>query len=295
MIRSMTAYGRSLRLSSLGKCLVEVHSVNKKTLDFNVHAPREFLQFDLDVRKWLSAKLKRGQITVRISFYPNSLSGFGEGHLECLKLLQSEMKKACIEIGRSDDDLSFPFLYGAVKERMGHQSDVSSLPEDLLKLELEIGVQEALDACVKMKEEEGLILKNAFENHLIALESLVKEVEKDSDGIEEKYRKKIEDKLQEFKEVSKEDKDRVLREVFLYAEKVDITEEIVRLHSHIGQFRKIFSSEESVGRTMDFLIQEMGREVNTISSKAEGLSVSYSALKMKGEIEKMKEQAQNIE
>ncbi len=114
--------------------------------------------------------------------------------------------------------------------------------------------------------------------------------------MEERYRKKILDKLEDYKEILLDDRDRVLREVFFFVEKSDVTEEIVRLKSHIQQFRVLLRSEErGVGKAMDFLVQEMSREINTLASKSDDLTVSTCALKMKSELEKIREQAQNVE
>lgn len=288
----MTAYGRSQRLSSLGKWLVEIHSVNKKTLDFNVFMPKDLMQFDLEVRKWASAVLKRGQVTVKIFLYPNEAVFDMKAQVPYLKSMKEEMEKACLTIGCSTDDISFPFLYEQVK------SVSSNLlkEEDLIREDLRNGVEEALLGFMKMKEAEGSSLDEAFKKHLAVLKQLLNQIESRLVGAEDRCKKKILDKLKDFKEITSEDQERVLREVFFYAEKADVAEEITRMHSHIEQFHQILASEEgSVGRTMDFLIQEMGREVNTLSSKADDLEVSYAALKMKGEIEKIREQAQNVE
>ena len=288
----MTAYGRSLRITSLGKWLIEIHSVNKKTFDLNVFMPKDLMQFDLEVRKLVSIPLKRGQVTVKIFLYPDEASFDLAAQTPYLKSMKEEMKKACLSIGCSTADISFPFLYEQVKSvSFGLFKEESLVREDLCK-----GIEEALLGFVKMKEAEGKSLAEAFQKHLSVLKQLLVQIETRLVGSEDRRTKKILDKLKDFKEITEEDKDRVLREVFFYAEKADVAEEITRMHSHIDQFYQILVSEEpSVGRTMDFLIQEMGREANTLSSKADDLEVSYAALKMKSEIEKIREQAQNVE
>jgi uncharacterized protein (TIGR00255 family) len=293
MVKSMTAYGRSLRQSSLGKWLIEVHSVNKKSIDFNILIPKDLFQFDLEIRKKIALLFKRGQITVKISLYPCESCCDLNQRIQTLCFLKKEMEKACKEVGCATEEISFPFLY---EEMKAFSSSALLIETEQVKEELMSGLEEALEACVKMKKAEGLALSEACENHIFDLKKFLHSIKEKVQGLEERYRKKILDKLQDFKEITAEDKDRVLREVFFYIEKSDITEEITRMFSHIEQFVKILSSEEpSVGRTMDFLIQEMGREVNTIASKSDDLEISYAALKMKGEIEKIREQAQNIE
>lgn len=279
-------------MTSLGKWLVEIHSVNKKALDFNVFMPKDLMQFDLEVRKWASAAVKRGQVTVKIFLYPDEAAFDMKGQMPYLRSMKEEMEKACLVLGCSKEEISFPFLY----EQLKTVSLGSFKEEALVREDLRSGVEEALLGFMKMKEVEGSALAEAFQKHISILKQLLAQIESKLVGSEDRAKKKILDKLKDFKEITEADQERVLREVFFYAEKADVAEEITRMHSHIEQFLQLIVSEEScVGRTMDFLIQEMGREVNTLSSKADDLDVSYAALKMKGEIEKIREQAQNVE
>ncbi len=289
MIKSMTAYGRAISSTSLGKWVVEVHSVNKKGLDLHVFMSKDFLQFDLEVRKWLSSAIQRGQVTAKVFFQSEGASS----NLQRLRSFKKEMQQMALELGFPAEQITLPFLY---EEGKSQPVDLSGQEEQILE-ELKAAFQEALGAFLRMREQEGKALALAFEKHLEALASLLKEVETSSSGMEEKYRKKILDKLQEFKkEILEEDRDRTLREVFFYTEKADVTEEIVRLKSHMQQFKALLASDEKgVGRAMDFLVQEMGREINTISSKSDDINVSTNALKMKSELEKIREQAQNVE
>ncbi|MES2199259.1 MAG: DUF1732 domain-containing protein [Chlamydiota bacterium] len=294
MIKSMTAYGRSLYLSSLGKWLIEIHSVNKKSLDFNMLMSRDLLRFDIEVRKHLSSFCKRGHVTVKIFLHPNPSSFFSGGQVEYLRSMKQGMEKVCVDLGCSLGGITFPFLY----EQMESLSALDfSKQEEEVKKDLFIGLEEALKDYMKMKEAEGSSLSVAFEKHLNTIESLLEQVENRAKGSLEKRRVKILDRLKDFKEITDGDQERVLREVFLYVEKSDITEEITRLHSHIEQFKGLLQEKEesSVGRTMDFLVQEMGRESNTISSKSDDIEISRIALKLKGEVEKIREQVQNVE
>ena len=279
-------------MTSLGKWLVEIHSVNKKALDFNVFMPKDLMQFDLEVRKWASAAVKRGQVTVKIFLYPDEAAFDMKSQMPYLRSMKEEMEKACLVLGCRKEDISFPFLYEQLKT-----VSLGALKEEaLVREDLHAGVEEALLGFMKMKEVEGNALAEAFQKHLSIVKQLLAQIEGKLVGSEDRSKKKILDKLKDFKEITEVDQERVLREVFFYAEKADVAEEITRMHSHIEQFLQLIVSEEScVGRTMDFLIQEMGREVNTLSSKADDLDVSYAALKMKGEIEKIREQAQNVE
>ncbi len=288
MIKSMTAYGRALSSSSLGKWVVEIHSVNKKGLDFHIFMSKDFLQFDLAVRKWLSIAIHRGQVTVRVFFH----SELAVGSLDRLVCLKKEMEKMALGLNLPIDQITLPFLY---EESKSIPTDLTGQEDQILN-ELRFVVNEALQSFLRMRETEGQSLVLAFQKHLEVIEDLLKQVEVKVRGMEDRYRKKILDKLQDFKEIFSEDRDRVLREVFFYIEKSDVTEEIVRLKSHMDQFKSLLLSDEKcVGKAMDFLVQEMGREINTLSSKSDDLIVSTCALKMKSELEKIREQAQNVE
>lgn len=289
----MTAYGRSVRSSSLGKWLIEVYSVNKKTLDFNIFIPKDLLQFDLEIRKTLSKFMRRGQVTVKVSFCQSRPAFEIMQQIEYLKSMKKEMEKACKELDCSNEEITFPFLYEQVRELIC--VDLSKQEGELWS-DLQSGLEEAIQGCMKMRQVEGASLAEAFQKNLAILEQLLAQVKEQLVGIEDRYRKKILEKLQSYKELMEEDRERVLREVFFYAEKSDVEEEIIRMSSHIRQFHTLLASDEvGHGRTMDFLIQEMGREVNTLSSKSDDLEGSYLILKMKAELEKIREQAQNVE
>jgi uncharacterized protein (TIGR00255 family) len=288
MIKSMTAYGRAFSSTPQGSWTLEIHAVNRKGLDFQIFMPKDFLCFDLEIRKWLSAAIFRGQVTVKVSFEAqDALKSVSR-----LCSLKESMEKTALALGFPIEQISFPLVYQEVKNL-----SVDALEnEQALQEELKFAVHEALHQFLLRREIEGQALAAAFSQNLQLMRSLLLEIEAKSLGIQEKYQKKILEKLQEFKEVFAEDRERVLREVFFYAEKVDVSEEITRLHSHFQQFETLLSSQEkSVGRTMDFFIQEMGRELNTLSAKAEGLEILGCALKMRSELEKIREQAQNVE
>jgi len=293
-MKSMTAYGRSLHRSAFGQWVIEIHSVNKKTLDFFLLIPKELLQFDLEIRKWISSVVQRGQITVRMNLcHACEDSLVWLRRTEQLKVLKESMEKAALSIGISTETLTFPFLY----EQMKETSCLDFLgQEDLMKKDLQQGVELALQGFLAMKQVEGAHLAVEFQKHLQVVLELVEKVQERSGGSTERYRKKMLERLADYKMLSEEDQERVLREAFLYAEKIDVTEELERLRSHVRQFLLLLESpEESIGKTLEFLTQEMGREANTLLSKADDLDVSFWGLKIKGEIEKIREQVQNVE
>jgi len=293
MIKSMTAYGRYSYLSSLGKWAVEIHSVNKKNLDFNVFISKDLLRFDPDIRKKISGFCRRGQVTVKVVLEQNPSNFFSSEQVEYFSCLKKEMEKVCERIGFDPKEITFPFLYEQMKSGSSGSDTVE--PESIKK-DLFLCVEGALREWIKMKEVEGHALLFAFEKHLEAVTKLLVFIEAKKERMLEKRRRKLLERLEEFKQVGIEDEEKVLREVFFYIEKSDITEEITRLRSHISQFRDLLKSKENgEGKALEFLVQEMAREANTISSKTDDAEAIPLALTIKGEVEKIREQVQNIE
>ncbi len=288
----MTSYGRSVKNFSFGDLVIEVHSVNKKGLDFYIALPKDLLFLDVAIRKWVSASFKRGQVTVKVQFRSRGGMEDIEFYTPAMKSLKKQIEKICLDLECTGEGVTFPFLYEQVKDSF------LSLPleEDLIRENLHLGIKEALEICLQMKKTEGAVLAATFQEHLSATQNLLSQIQKKIVSLKERYEQKLLTKLRELKEVTQEDRERLIREVFFYLERVDVEEEIVRMHSHLEQFLQLIAgSEESVGKTMDFLLQEMVREMNTLASKSEDADLSHLSLQIRGEIEKMREQAQNIE
>lgn len=289
MIKSMTAYGRSAKDTPFGHWVAEIHSVNRKFLDIHISLPKELLFFDIEIRKWIGEVLQRGQITVRISLQTEG----GTASIPLLKTLKKNWEKAAKDLGFKKEEITLDFLlhqmssYGSLDLTKEESSFRKILKELILK---------ALDELMAMKEKEALALVKDIKMRLKTIEECKDKIAKTSDEIVEHYRRKLQERLGEIVGSSMEGEERILREVVLFAEKVDFTEEITRLNSHIGQFRDILASKEkSVGRTLDFLVQEMNREINTLSAKCVGVESSLLNVTMKSELEKIREQLQNIE
>lgn len=287
MTRSMTAYSRAISSEIDGlKWTVEIHSVNRKTLDVNLYLPRDLLFLDIELRKIIQQSLQRGQVTVKVNFEKEKQSG---AELPLLKKLKSGWEKTAKELGFPKDAITLPFLLS--------QIDQVSLDVYGTKIQTELKktVGNALDGLIKMKEVEGKALAADLLKRIKLLKDNVSAMEKLSAKAPELYREKL---LERLKVILKEslDDERVLREVALFAEKADVTEEVTRLKSHLVQFGDLLKSKgESIGRTLDFLIQEILREINTISSKSADLAQTQLAVSSKAELEKIREQVQNIE
>ncbi len=265
----MTAYGRASLMTPTGRWVVEIHSVNRKQLDMNVSVPKEMLSFDMDLRKWIAEKVHRGQITVRVNVSEEALVA---QNLELLKGLKAGWEKAAHALGYDPEkSVTLSFL----AEQLEHASSQHLIEkEGAVKQQLEKVTLEALTHFMAMKEKEGAALAGDLKKCLEALEKLLAQIGKRAPETMARSR------------TEEEGEPQVL----------DIHEELVRLHSHIVQFRDVLgSAEKSVGKTLDFLVQEMHREINTISAKCADVELVSLSVKVKSEVEKIREQVQNIE
>lgn len=288
----MTAYGRATKSTSIGQWVLELHCVNRRMLDISMHLSKELLRFDIEIRKWVSALMSRGQVTVRV--YLLQEAAMITQSSSSLKEMKGAWEKIAIELGYDPkDSISLSFL----------ANQLSSFPtQSLIEDEQEVLnilkhlFQEASVQVLKMKETEGKALAEDIRSRLKIMEECFQPIGALAPDAAERYRNKLQARIQEVCTSEAECDERILREVAIYAEKLDITEELTRLHSHLEQFRSLLDSDEkSIGRTLDFLTQEMNREINTIASKSAETEISRLVVMCKSELEKIREQTQNIE
>lgn len=289
MAKSMTAFGRSRQQIGGRPFIIEIHSVNRKGLEVGLHVPKELLFAEMAIRRRVTQAAKRGHVVVKI--IPDEVVKQRITFDACKK-----MHEKLSEIARTLDP-SYKVTFDTVLEMTSKGDFLFTESESAIETDLENALDVALGEWDRMKGQEGKVLTADILGRLKLMKTSLKRIEKMKEGATAKYREKLLEKLAEVKQVLDEDRDRVLREVVLYVEKLDITEEIVRLESHIAQVQNALSKTEdvSIGRTIDFLIQEMLREANTISSKASDLEVIQEDLLIKSEIEKIREQVQNLE
>lgn len=295
MIKSMTAYSRASKSTPFGRFIVEIHSVNRKMLDMSVSLPKDFLRFDIEIRKWLSQFLERGQITLRLTVQNEGLGGKLFSHyLANLKGLKEGWEQLAHELHYDPAKMvDLPFL---VSQLQTMPLSETKEEEEGIRVALKEVVEEALQSLMKMKETEGKALVHDIQMRLKTIEESVATIELKKDEPLVRYRKKLIERLKEVGHFHGEEGERVAREVALLAEKMDVTEELVRLKAHLAQFRKhLLSEEKAIGRTLDFLLQEMHREINTLGSKTTEGETSLYVVKVKGELDKIREQTQNIE
>lgn len=296
MFRSMTAYGRAHVTTESSSFLIEIHSVNRKSLDITVNLPKELLMFDMDFRKELSKEVKRGFITVRVTREEvHSKNGrLTLPDLEEMKAIQKQCQIYAKELGyHPKEAISFTDLLNYGISSSG--SPALEVDEKLQGQLLE-GFKKALSKFIAMREREGATLLEDIGPRLDEIEAQLNKIAERVKAAPEMFREKLEKRLEELDLLKGEDDERMMRELILLAEKVDVTEEMTRLRSHVQQFRDLMSSKKRrVGRELDFLIQEMNREVNTTAAKSQDIEITMAILEMKTEQEKIREQIQNIE
>lgn len=292
MLSSMTGFGRAVFDAPFGRLIVEIQSVNRKFLEVFVSIPRELGRFEHEVRKWVGDVVLRGGVSVRIHLVPSAeaLEGMVPG-IDLLRGMKHGWEKLAQQLGLDPKKIDLPFLASQLPE----QSKMELAKEEDLP-HLHRCVDEALQNLLKMKKTEGKALTKDLSERLKRLHQLLEEVEALSPDAAKRMREKLLEKMNEILTPGVELEERLLREIALYAERVDISEEITRLRSHFDQFKGLLSPKEgSIGRKMDFLLQEMGREINTIGSKSAESKIAHIVVEMKSELEKMREQIQNIE
>ncbi len=285
MLKSMTGFGRAVYDAPFGRLTVEIQSVNRKYFEVFIALPKEWCRFETEVRKWVGETLSRGQVSVKVQLIP-SLAAMETllPDAKMLKGLKKGWEKLARNIGADPQsiDLSFLLQYLPPGQREAREKDLPALQRCM---------EEALKELLKMKTTEGKALAADLEGRLKNLAALIAKIEKYAPDATRKMQEKLKEKMAE---VAAETDERLLKEVAFFAEKVDITEEITRFRSHLAQFKPLLK-EEAIGRKMEFLLQEMGREVNTIGSKSMEAKISHLVVEMKSELEKMREQVQNIE
>ena len=292
VIKSMTGYGRGESVWNGHAITAEIRSVNNRYLDCGVKLPRMYNFAEDAVKAAVQQRVSRGKVEVYLSVGPSETGGVSisvnrpvaDGYYSALRELADAYSLA--------DDISvsllsrFPDVFLVERTEEDRDEAVAGLLEALGK---------ALDEFDAMREREGAKLAEDVRNRAETIKQLTAQVEERAPGIVADYRAKLTAKLQEILGNTQIDESRILTEAAIYADKVAVDEETVRLRSHIRQYRDILEKNEPVGRKLDFLTQELNRETNTIGSKAQELAITRMVVDMKAEIEKIREQIQNIE
>lgn len=295
VVRSMTGYGRSVKLAKEQETeiTVEIRTVNHRFLDFSTKMPRSLMYLEDKMKKEIQQLFRRGRVDVYVTIEGN---GFTKGELqtdyELMDQFIHEMKlaKSRYQLG-GDVDVNtlttFQELFSVQEKEEGY---------DQVEGEIMSALQEAATKVSDMRAQEGVALHDDINSRLKQIRLILSELEDRRHVVVDSMRDRIKQRMSEYiNEELKEDGSRILQEVALLAEKGDITEEVTRLGSHLDQFFDKLTSNESIGRQLDFIVQEMHREVNTIGSKSNDTQISEWVVQLKSEIEKIKEQVQNVE
>lgn len=292
MALSMTGFGRGEVTTEVGTIVVEMKTVNHRYLDIAIRAPKEFSSLEENIRSIIRQALARGRVDVFVRFTPSLEQAptvtvnlaLAKAYLAQVQALQEEVELAGQLTPR--DLLELPQVV---------RLDEPVLDPELLHVPLVEVVQAALAKLTEMREQEGLRLVTDMRERLATLAELLVAVAERSPEVVAEYRQKLILRLQDMLPEGVIDEARLAQEVALLADRACITEEIVRLRSHFAQFESLLKRKEAIGRQLDFLVQEMNREINTIGSKANDAKIAQIVVEMKSELEKIREQTQNIE
>ena len=291
MIKSMTGYGRANVSKNEREYQIEIKSVNHRYLDVSVKMPRQLSYLEEIIKKEISTTVKRGKIDVFVTFENNSAEG------KEIKI-NRELAKAYIDELRNlaeTEEILADIQVTEITKYPDVLNIQNSQDDETIKEEVIETIKIATENLVQMRETEGIKISEDLTERLDKIQSKVTEISKLSTGLIEEYIVKLEERIKEILKNQEIDKSRLAQEVVIYADKCSIEEEVTRLNSHISQFKALLDSNEAIGKKLDFIVQEMNRETNTIGSKANKLEITDGVIDIKTEIENIREQVQNIE
>ena len=291
MIKSMTGFGKYNEIRNEREYQIEVKSVNHRYLDISVKLPRQLSYLEEIIKKEVSKKIKRGKIDIFVTFNNNSQEG---RELRINKKLAKTYIEKVKEISEEESILSNINVVEILKLpdvlNMKYNQEDEQIKQEAISV-----LQVAIEQLLNMRKEEGKKIYDDLMRRIEAIESKIIKISEKSTGLIQEYVVKLEGRVKEILQTEEIDKSRIAQEVVIYADKSSIEEEITRLRSHISQFRNLLQSDETVGKKLDFIIQEMNRETNTIGSKANCLDITNNVIDIKTELEDIRERIQNIE
>ena len=293
-MKSMTGYGRGDSSKDGFKITVELSSVNRKQTEISVTLPREMEMLEAQVRDLINRHIARGRLTVRASLHAGASKSSARMHLNVplAKAYARELNSLAKQL-----KLPGPVTLDQLARAPGVlQTDEELAVEEDLWPAVEKALKKALAQMVKMREREGAHLAQDLARRIEVMRQSAAQIQQHAPTVAERYRQQLIERIKSAGlEAPGTDDDRLLKEVVYFADRSDISEELTRLQSHFQQFEDGRKSQEPVGRMLDFLAQEINREVNTIGSKANDSLISREVVTLKAELEKFREQAQNVE
>ena len=291
-MKSMTGYGRG-QASDLGLAItVEVNSVNRKQLEPAINLPRDLTSLEPRVREIIAGTVSRGRINVlvttasRATETPGDLIDWAAADRAHAALTELATRFQLVNRVELQSILAIP---GVLRLAVRNVDSETAWPL------LEAALRVALDQLVAMRTREGVDLRTDLESRAANIASAIEKIRGVHPGVVEKYRTALFERVRKIGLELEWEDDRLAKEVVLFADRSDISEELTRLQSHLGQFTENLAKAESIGRTLEFIVQEIGRELNTLGSKANDVAISQIVVTCKSEMEKIREQVQNIE
>ena len=292
MIKSMTGFGRSTYENDGREYIVEIKSVNNRFTDINIKMPRNLNYLEEKIRKQILSNISRGKVEVSIQLNNNSDLGkkinlntdIANRYIEELKKLTEETN--IIDNINIMDIAKFPDVLNI---------KIDEEAEEVIEKELFTALDSAIDSFLDMRQKEGSKIKVDLENRIEVIKQKIEQISSISAGLVDEYVVKLETRIKELLKTDVVDQTRLAQEVVIYSDKCSVEEEITRLKSHISQFLNLLNENIAIGKKLDFLIQEMNRETNTIGSKANNLEITNFVVDIKTELENIREQIQNIE
>ena len=293
-MKSMTGFGSGTATKDGITCTVEIKSVNARFLDLFIRSPKQINPFESIIRGLVQNRITRGKVEVSVSIQD---AGERPKTFTINSVLRKQIQELLVQEEFYDDPKKVPLqAVNSISNEWIQQQD-TPIAEDVLSEIVQESTNQALDALITMRAVEGKHIEQDLLSRITTLENIIKSIDENKAGAVDAYREHIKGKIQEYL-VSLEasiSEDRFLQEIALLADKTDITEEIVRFTSHVVQLKNTLVDENSIGRKVDFILQEMNREVNTIGSKAMDSSITEFVVQLKCELEKIREQVQNVE
>ncbi len=292
MIRSMTGYGKGAATDGNISVSVELRSVNHRFFELNAKIPRGYLYVEDMLKSIVSEKVARGKVDAFVDIT------LGDGEKIDISVRHSFVKAYIDALNEIAD------TYGVKNDitlsAIADQPDSLIINEEapnteIIKQLVKKSTDAALDTFLKMRETEGKKLYDDISSRLVSMKKMVAFIEQEAPQTVAAYRERLKQKMTELLESAAYDQQRLITETAIFADKIAVDEETVRLHSHISQFEKLLESKQPIGRKLDFIVQEMNRETNTVGSKSQNSEIAYTVVNMKSEIEKIREQIQNIE
>jgi len=293
LIKSMTAYGRGEYTEGSTVFITEIKSVNNRYRDMVFRIPKTLQSFEDEIRSHIFSRIRRGRIELFIQMEKHGNEA--EYDLELNRPLVSSYLRIFKDLSEEfgiDKEIGPDYLC-QIKDVILVKTE--DLDMDIVKTGLQEVLGRALDSFDAMRIQEGKAIEEDFLKRLQLIGKYLDRIEVKAPLVVEEYKNRLKDKIKSISQDIELDENRLTQEVAIFADKCDITEEIVRARSHLNQFRHYMSIKDSIGRRLDFLIQELNREVNTMSAKAFDSSISANVVEIKAELEKLREQAQNVE